>query len=111
MKNLQIRSLALAALAAVAFCAPVRSGTLTNYEVNAKAASKYDFSALRERLKKAVDSGELPGASVLVMHRGKVVFKEAYGLIDVENRRPFRTDSVCHIASSSKWVSEHPLLP
>jgi CubicO group peptidase (beta-lactamase class C family) len=56
-------------------------------------------------LKKAVDGGELPGVSVLVMHHGKVVFKDAYGLIDIENKRPFRTDSVCQIASSTKWVS------
>jgi CubicO group peptidase (beta-lactamase class C family) len=44
------------------------------------------------------------------MHRGKVVFKEAYGLIDIENKKPFQTDSVCAIASSTKWISGATLM-
>ena len=39
------------------------------------------------------------------MQHDKVVFKEAYGLIDIENKTPFRTDAVCQLASTTKWVS------
>lgn len=92
-------------LMAAALLPPLQAASLPTYEVDRKAASKYDFSALRARMKAAVEKGELPGGSVLIMHRDKVVFKEAFGLIDIENKMPFRTDSVCHMASSTKWVS------
>jgi CubicO group peptidase (beta-lactamase class C family) len=74
------------------------------------AAADYDFSALRARIATAVEKGELAGGSVLVMHHGKVVFREAFGLSDVENAIPFRTDSICQIASSTKWVSGATLM-
>jgi len=100
----------LAVIAAAALAGSLTGASLPNYEVNQKAATHYDFSALRARLRKAVDAGQIPGGSVLVMHHGNVIFKEAYGLIDIENKKPFRTDSVCAIASSTKWISAATLM-
>ncbi|MBZ5610638.1 MAG: beta-lactamase family protein [Acidobacteriia bacterium] len=100
----------LTIVAAAAFATSLHPASLPNYDVDQKAASRYDFSALRARVQKAVDTGEIPGGSVLVMQHGKVVFKEAFGLIDIENNKPFRTDSVCAIASSTKWISGATLM-
>jgi CubicO group peptidase (beta-lactamase class C family) len=95
---------------AIALIAPLEAASLPSFEVDRVAAAKYDFSALRARLEKAVEKGELPGVSVLVMHRDKVVFKEAFGLLDIENKRPFRIDSVCQLASTTKWISGATLM-
>ncbi len=94
-----MRHLLFVLIAAQVFGAP------PNPNVDAKAAAKYDFSAVRARIKEAVDKGEIPNASLLVVHHGKVVFKEAFGWSNIENKTPFRTDTVCQIASSTKWVS------
>jgi CubicO group peptidase (beta-lactamase class C family) len=53
----------------------------------------------------AVAKGEIPGAVALVAHRGKIVREAAYGLSDIENRVPFRTDTVCWLASVTKPVT------
>lgn len=74
-------------------------------EVDQKAAAAYDFTALRKLLQNAVDSGKAPSASMLLMRRDKVIFKEAFGWADIENKRPLRTDTVCHLASSTKWIT------
>ncbi len=105
-----MRKPTLMILAGAAFAAALGAASLPSYDVDQKAASRYDFSALRARMQKAVDTGEIPGGSVLVMHRGKVIFKEAFGLIEIENKKPFRTDSVCAIASSTKWISGATLM-
>ncbi len=53
----------------------------------------------------AVAKGEIPGAVVLVAQRGKIVREAAYGLSDIENHVPFRTDTVCWLASVTKPVT------
>ena len=53
----------------------------------------------------AVAKGEIPGAVALVARRGKIVREAAYGLSDIENRVPFRTDTVCWLASVTKPVT------
>jgi CubicO group peptidase (beta-lactamase class C family) len=100
----------LGPLLALASLAPLPAAGPPSYEVDPSAARKYDFSALRARMKQAVDKGRVPGISVLVMRHDKVVFKEAYGLSDIENKIPFRTDLVCQLASSTKWVSGATLM-
>jgi CubicO group peptidase (beta-lactamase class C family) len=53
----------------------------------------------------AVATGWTPGASVLVAKNGVIVAERAYGLADLETRRPFRTDTICYIASISKPIT------
>lgn len=91
-------------------CAAPVFAAHTNLTVDTNAAAKYDFSAVRDRIKQAVEKGEAPNGSLLVMHRGKVVFREAFGWSDIDGKVPFRTDTVCQIASSTKWVSGAALM-
>jgi len=63
-------------------------------------AARYD-GAYR-LLEQAVAEGKVPGVAALVMRRGKLVREAAYGVCDVENKRPFRTDTVCWLASITK---------
>src|SRR5580658_6343951 len=69
------------------------------------APTTYDFSKLHELLGDAVSSHKVAGISLLLMHRGKVVFQEAFGQLDIEGRVPFTTDSIVNLASSTKWIS------
>src|SRR5262249_53140431 len=55
-----------------------------------------DLDALRALLKKAIDDETVPGVSLLVAHKGEVVFKEAFGNLKV--------DQAVRIASDTKPV-------
>ncbi len=56
-----------------------------------------DLDALRVILKKAVDDHAVPGVSLLLAHKGEVIFKEAFGNITVDQK--------ALMASSSKPVT------
>ncbi|MDP6557238.1 MAG: serine hydrolase [Pirellulaceae bacterium] len=53
----------------------------------------------------AVEDGEIPGAVVLVAHRGRVILQEAFGFRDIERTQPMQTDSLFRMASNSKAVT------
>ena len=59
-------------------------------------------TAIRTRMQRAVQDGELPGAVVLFIHRGDIVFEEAYGYADREAKRDQRVDDIFNMASTSK---------
>src|SRR4051794_33721702 len=56
-------------------------------------------------VREAVEKGEVPGGIALVARNGKILRQEAYGLSDVENRLPFKTNTLCWIASITKPVT------
>jgi CubicO group peptidase (beta-lactamase class C family) len=56
-----------------------------------------DLDALRSILRQAVDDKVVPGISLLLAHRGEVIFKEAYG--------DLKLDQKVQMASSSKSVT------
>jgi CubicO group peptidase (beta-lactamase class C family) len=57
-----------------------------------------------------VDADILPGAVVLVLHRGEIVVEEAVGFRDKENRRRQRKDDYFFLASSSKPLAVTAIL-
>lgn len=61
--------------------------------------------ALREFVEAEVEAGRLPGAVIGVVHRGRVVFFEAFGHRDRARAVPMTTDSLFWIASMSKPVT------
>jgi CubicO group peptidase (beta-lactamase class C family) len=52
-----------------------------------------DFDAVRRILQKAVDDKTLPGASMLLVHRGEILFKEAFGDLKVDQPVKLASDS------------------
>ena len=66
------------------------------------ASAAPDFSRVRAALNKAVADGTVAGGSVLVLHRGEVVFAKSFGFADIRSKAPFRLDSPVVIASISK---------
>jgi CubicO group peptidase (beta-lactamase class C family) len=80
---------------------------LAGASVAADAADRsgVPLTAAFKLIEDAVAKGEIPGAAVLVAHRGEIVREAAYGLSDIENRVPFGTDTVCWLASVTKPVT------
>ncbi len=78
------------------------TGVLGSWVAGQDAVSQ---QAAFKLIEDAVAKGEIPGAVVLVAQRGKIVREAAYGLSDIENHVPFRTDTVCWLASVTKPVT------
>jgi uncharacterized protein YbbC (DUF1343 family)/CubicO group peptidase (beta-lactamase class C family) len=54
-------------------------------------------------MQQALDRGELPGAVILIVHRGEIVFHKAYGLRSKQPAEaPMTTDTVFDLASLTK---------
>jgi CubicO group peptidase (beta-lactamase class C family) len=57
-----------------------------------------------------VDEGRLPGTSVLVARRGEVVFRDTYGLADIEGGRKIADDTIFRIYSMTKPIASIALM-
>jgi CubicO group peptidase (beta-lactamase class C family) len=74
-------------------------------EENPSAANGRKFDGAFALLKQAMAQDLIPGGVALVALHGTVVREEAFGLCDIENRIPFRTDTICWLASITKPVT------
>lgn len=71
------------------------------------AATQYsELDRIDGVVQKALDRGELPGAVVLIVHRGQVIFRKAYGLRGKQPAAvPMTRDTVFDLASLTKPVA------
>ena len=51
-----------------------------------------------------VAEGKLPGAVVLAARNGKIVYHQAAGMSDIEEKKPMQTDNIFRIASQTKAI-------
>ena len=65
----------------------------------------FDTAAMDALLSAAVDNGDVPGASALVFDDGQVVYKNAFGLRDIERNKPVELDTVFRIYSMTKPIT------
>jgi len=60
----------------------------------------------RERIRSAfqqgIDRKFIPGGSMMLIHQGEVIFREAFGVADLETKQPFQVDAPVRIASLTK---------
>jgi len=54
---------------------------------------------------KHIDAGHIPGATVLIIKNGEVVYNKAFGYADVETKKTMQTDNIFRIASQSKAIT------
>src|SRR5438874_9964244 len=52
-----------------------------------------------------IDRGEVAGTVTLVARHGRIVHLEAQGFMDLESRKPMRTDTVFRMASMTKPIT------
>jgi CubicO group peptidase (beta-lactamase class C family) len=66
--------------------------------------SKEGLKAFQQTFRALVDDGKLAGVTTLVARHGKVVHFDAYGLQDLESKRPVTKDTIFRIASMTKPI-------
>ena len=104
-RSLQEGYLGSVFLACLVLSLPV-SGQETKLPVAMDLAShgvtQDQIELLAETMRQAVQQEQIAGCSFLVAHRGEIVFREAFGYADLESKRPFTTNELCMVASTSK---------
>src|SRR5581483_4743644 len=60
---------------------------------------------VNERLKAAVDRGDVPGVVVVAADRNRIIYSGAFGFRDKGHHVPMSTDTIFRIASMTKAVT------
>src|SRR6266851_2345051 len=100
---IDVRALPCAILLSVAPCLVAASLPKSSpEEVGLSADRLKRVHALVERY---IDKGEIAGAVSLVARRGRVAHFEAQGVMDLDTKKPMRTDVIFRLASMTKPVT------
>jgi CubicO group peptidase (beta-lactamase class C family) len=86
--------------------APVRPAAAAEPTTIAPASAQ----RIDELLTEYTAANRVPGAIALVLRDGKVVYRKAFGLNDVANKTPLRTDAIVRIASQTKAITSIGLM-
>lgn len=71
-------------------------------DVRSHGVTQNELEALSDIIREGVEQNRIAGASVLVAHKGEVVFRDAFRYADLETKRAFTTEEFLPIASVSK---------
>ncbi len=67
-----------------------REGALpVTTDLHAHGLNEQQLDSLADIMQQAVDQQAIAGCSFLLVHRGEVVFREAFGFADIESERAF----------------------
>jgi CubicO group peptidase (beta-lactamase class C family) len=67
--------------------------------------SEAGLTRIDAALQAAIDEGEIPGASILIAHRGRIVHRADMGLKDMAAQEPLAEDTIFRIFSMTKPVT------
>lgn len=59
-------------------------------------------TSLREPFSWGIENRFIPGGALLIRHRGETIFREGFGVADLETKKPFAPEAPCRIASVTK---------
>ena len=76
----------------------------------APATAQLRAAPIDAALRTAVERGDVPGVVALVTDRKGVVYRGAFGVTDLESKRPMALDSMFRIASMTKAVTSTALM-
>src|SRR5215475_15431379 len=62
------------------------------------------LKTLQQTMRALVDEGKLANITTLVARHGKVVYLDAYGVQDLETKKPVRSDTIFRLASMTKPI-------
>ena len=65
---------------------------------------------VQQWMRRWVDSGRLPGMTVVVMRKGQLAFAETLGKADVERGKPMRPDTIVRIYSMTKPLTSTAIM-
>lgn len=95
-----LRMCALSLLAAA-----LSGATLPKSNPEEAGISGERLERVRALLSRYIQKGEIAGAVSLVARKGRLVHLEAQGVMDLETRRPMRTDTIFRLASMTKPIT------
>ena len=95
----RISLLMLAFAAVLAQAAPLPQASPEEVGMSSARLRRLDTA-----MQKAVDSGELPGAVVLIARDGQLVYAKSFGWQDRERKIPMRNDSIFRLYSMTKPI-------
>jgi CubicO group peptidase (beta-lactamase class C family) len=101
------KRLAFLALGVVAFTVPLGAGwsALSSGKADELGFAPDRMPRIREAVQRHVDAGQVSGAVTLVARRGKIAHFEAYGVQDLETKKPMPKDGIFRLASMSKPIT------
>jgi CubicO group peptidase (beta-lactamase class C family) len=76
----------------------------------APATAQPRTAAIDEALRTSIERGNVPGVVALVTDRKGVIYRGAFGVTDVESKKPMAVDSMFRIASMTKAVTSTALM-
>ena len=76
----------------------------------APATAQLRAAPIDDALRTAIERGNVPGVVALVTDRKGVIYRGAFGVTDVESKRPMAVDSMFRIASMTKAVTSTALM-
>jgi CubicO group peptidase (beta-lactamase class C family) len=101
-----LRQIHLLALGVFAFTLPLAAaGALSAGKAEDLGFSPERLGRVREAVQRHVDAGQVSGAVTLVARRGRIAHFEAYGVMDLESKKPMPKDGIFRLASMSKPIT------
>jgi CubicO group peptidase (beta-lactamase class C family) len=99
MKSAKYLGLVWLALASFVFAAPLPEGSPESVGMSSERLKR-----LEATFQKIIDDKELPGVTVMVARKGKLVYQKSFGFQDREKSTPMANDSIFRIYSMTKPI-------
>ncbi|RPE07933.1 class A beta-lactamase-related serine hydrolase [Chitinophaga lutea] len=74
-------------------------------QTNQKGFDPARLQRIDRFIEKEIEEHRIPGASVLLIKKGQVVYNKAFGYADIESKRRMKTDDIFRVASQTKAVT------
>ena len=96
----------------VLFCALYLNGCTTDKANSAQDPSDVaQFEPIRQQILALVDQEEIPSMAVAVTQNGSIIWEEAFGWADMENKIPATPSTVYRVGSLSKSMMATGVMP
>ncbi len=69
------------------------------------AQAQNRLNRIDELINRYITAGHIPGATVLVVKNGRVIYQRSFGYADVETKRPVQHSDIFRIASQTKAIT------
>lgn len=106
MTKIQFTCMAAAAIVLM----PLGAASLPTAKPEDVGFSSERLQRIHEMVERRVSAHETSGAVTLVARRGRVVEYDAYGVLDLDSKKPMTKDSLFRLASSSKPITAAAVL-
>ncbi|MFZ2340790.1 MAG: serine hydrolase domain-containing protein [Bacteroidales bacterium] len=80
-------------------------GTPASVQVSAGRLNRIDSMIIQ-----SIENKWIAGATGLIARDGKIIYNRAFGVSDIENRTPMKTDAIFRIASQTKAIASIGLM-